>query len=502
MNKLRCRLTPLLASLPVTLLVVLLAPCSTAQAQAKADPLVGCWRGTLRAGVARLEVALNIRADGDGYRATFDSLTQGVRDIPVAALERDGDRVIARLPAIGAEFISKLVDLPAPFGPKLDGTWKQGGQRLDLALTPGDATPPRRPQQPGDDVPYAREEVTFGHDPARGLEASFRVGAGAPVTLAGTLTLPEGDGPHPVAVMITGSGAQDRDETLAGHRPFLVIADHLTRRGVAVLRFDDRGTAASTGDFATATSADFADDARAALRFLLTRDDIDHARMGLIGHSEGGVVAPLVATGPDRDLVAFAALLAPPGVNIADVIAHQSRLIGRAQGGAPELIDRNIEMSAKALAAVRDNPEEPEVRAAALRAIATEHWSKLPSWAREAAGEGVEDVVAQLARVDTPWMRWLLRHDPAPTLRDTRCHVLAVFGAKDLQVDPAQNRPPIEAALADRSRPAKVVTIEGVNHLFQHSETGRPSEYGELEETFAPEALRLLQEWIAQVTGG
>ena len=376
---------------------------------------------------------------------------------------------------------------------KLDGTWSQGGRKLDLDLEPGGERPQRRPQHPTGDVPYAQEEVAFGHDPSEDLAASFRVGGGAPVTLAGTLTIPAGDGPHPAAVMITGSGPQDRDESLLGHKPFLVIADHLTRRGVAVLRFDDRGTAASTGDFAKATSADFADDVRAALRYLRTRDDIDHARVGLIGHSEGGAIAPMVAAGPDAHMVHFAVLIAPPSVKLREVLARQSELIGLAEGGDADAVARNVEISQRAIDAVVASPDDAAARAAALEKIAAEYRTKFPEEARET-------IDSALARIDTPWTRWLLDYDPVPSLRKMECEVLAMFGGKDLQVDPAQNRPPLEAALADRTKPAKVVTVRGVNHLFQHSETGRPSEYGRLEETFAPEALQLMQEWIAAVT--
>ncbi|MCK5941861.1 MAG: alpha/beta hydrolase, partial [Planctomycetes bacterium] len=353
---------------------------------------------------------------------------------------------------------------------------------------------------PGKDVPYEAVEVAFGHDPDQPLEQSFRVGDGAPVTLAGTLTLPAGDGPHPVAVMITGSGPQDRDESLLGHKPFLVIADHLTRSGAAVLRYDDRGVGRSTGDFEAATSADFAVDVRAALRYLRTRDDIDHARMGLIGHSEGGLIAPMVASGPDRALVSFAVLVAPPGVNIREVISHQGALIGRAEGGSEAEVALDVEIGKAVLDAVARHGDDDDARRRAVEAIAREYWPRLPESSRSRIGDDPKDLVAAMARLDSPWMRWLVHHDPVPCLRQMKCDVLVLFGGKDLQVDPAQNRPPVEAALAGRDKPARIVVIDGVNHLFQHCETGAPSEYAELEETFAPEALRVMREWLAQVT--
>ncbi|MFN3242602.1 MAG: alpha/beta hydrolase family protein [Planctomycetota bacterium] len=481
------------------LLPAILLLTSVAATQSGPDPLVGPWRGTLLVGIAKLEVVLHIERQDDGYHATFDSVTQGARGIPVASLAREGDTVTAKLPRIGAEYVATFVAATDGAAARLDGTWKQGGRSLDLDLEPGGEKPLNRPQHPTGEVPYGVEEVAFGHDPKQPLAESFVVGQGAPVTLAATLTLPRGDGPHPVAVMISGSGPQDRDESLLGHKPFWVIADHLTRNGVAVLRYDDRGTAGSTGDFAAATSADFAVDARAALRYLRTRDDIDHARMGLIGHSEGGLIAPMVAAGPDRDLVAFAVLLAPPAVNIRDVITRQSALIGAAEGGDPDEVALDAEMSGAALAAVAANRDDAKAREAALQAIADEYWPKLPEESRKQVGGTPADLAKMMQRLNTPWMNWLVHHDPVPTLKAMRCEVLALFGGKDLQVEPAQNVPPLEAALAGRQPKATIVTIDGVNHLFQHTETGKPSEYGDLEETFAPKALQTIQHWLDRI---
>jgi len=483
-------------------LLCALSLCAAASAQSPADPLVGPWRGTLNVGVARLEVVLHIDKQEDGYHATFDSVTQGARGIPVESVTRDGDTVTARLPRIRAEYVATFVAAKGDQKAKLEGTWKQGGRSLDLDLEPGGERVKRRPQNPTGELPYAVEEVAFGHDPEHSLDDSFRSGDGAPVTLAATLTLPKTEGPHPVAVMITGSGPQDRDETLLGHKPFLVIADHLTRHGIAVLRYDDRGTAKSTGDFAKATSADFAVDARAALRYLKTRKDIDAGRMGLIGHSEGGLIAPMVAAGPDAELVSFAILLAPPAVNIRDVITRQSELIGRAEGGDEDEVAIEAEMSGAVLAAVAAHQDADE-RTKAIEAIAASYWPRLPEESRKQVGDAAADLAKMMTRrLNSPWMSWLVHHDPVPKLRAMQCEVLALFGGKDLQVDPEQNRPPLEAAFAGRKRPATVQTIAGVNHLFQHTETGKPSEYGEIEQTFSPIALRAMHEWLARIKQG
>ena len=221
--------------------------------------------------------------------------------------------------------------------------------------------------------------------------------------------------------------------------------------------------------------------------------------MGLIGHSEGGLIAPMVAAGPDRDLVAFAVLLAPPAVNIRDVITRQSALIGAAEGGDPDEVALDAEMSGAALAAVAANRDDAKAREAALQAIADEYWPKLPEASRKQVGGTPADLAKMMQRLNTPWMNWLVHHDPVPTLKAMRCEVLALFGGKDLQVEPAQNVPPLEAALAGRQPKATIVTIDGVNHLFQHTETGKPSEYGDLEETFAPKALQTIQHWLDRI---
>ena len=460
-----------------------------------ADPLVGTWNGSLRVGAVTLELALHVEREAGeaaGYRATFDSITQSATGIPVESITRDGEQVLAKLPRIGATYTAKLIEAEA----RLDGTWKQGGREFELVLTRGEAKAPRaRPQLPKPPFPYRSVEVRFGHVPGTDVDESFAVGeVHGGVTLAGTLTIPDGDGPHPAAVMITGSGPQDRDETIFGHKPFFVIADDLARRGIAVLRFDDRGTGDSTGDFGAATSADFAADVRAALRFLGTRSDVDPARIGLIGHSEGGLIAPMVASGADRDALAFAVLLAPPGVGLRDVILHQTDLIQRAEGAASPDVAVDAELNRRIFDAML--LDDPDARQAAIEAAAEELWPELSEATRDEVGTGPADLVARARQADKPWMRWLLRYDPVPALRDMRCDVLVVFGGKDLQVDPAQNRPPVEAALAGRTKPATIVTLAGHNHLFQRTETGRPSEYGTIEETFSPEALRVVGEWL------
>ncbi|MFK7740823.1 MAG: alpha/beta hydrolase family protein [Planctomycetota bacterium] len=487
-------------------LAVAQEPDAAKQQKPQQASIEGSWLGALKVQATELKVALHIQRGDDGaYKATFDSITQGAKGIAVDSIQRDADQIIAKLPAIGASYEANLV-VDEGGARKLDGTWKQGGRTLELDLEPATAeaaaqAAPKRPQNPDPaTVPYRSEEVTFGHDPSGDLDATFRVGTrDAGVTIAGTLTLPEGPGPFPAAVMISGSGPQDRDESLLGHKPFWVIADHLTRRGIAILRCDDRGVGKSTGDFGAATSQDFATDARAALRYLATRSEIDPGRLGLIGHSEGGLIAPMVASGPDRDALQFAVLIAPPAVNIRDIIVHQSRLMAAAEGASDDDLALNEELTGKALTAVAKHADSDR-RQKALQTIVEAFWPKLPDEDRKQLGDDPKTLLRQLRSLNTPWMHWLLAYDPVPALKETRCHVLAMFGGKDLQVDPAQNRPPLEKALADCPKPATVITLAGHNHLFQHTETGKSSEYGELEETFSVEALTVMANWLMKVT--
>ena len=301
------------------------------------------------------------------------------------------------------------------------------------------------------------------------------------VTLSGTLTLPKAVVRAPAVLLISGSGPQDRDELVFGHRPFLVLADHLTRQGVAVLRMDDRGIGKSTGQFATATSEDFADDAAAGVSFLQKHARINPARIGLVGHSEGGLVAPLVATRAPG--VAYLVLLAAPGVDGAAILIEQSARIGRAAGMSEEAITQNQGMQRKIFEIVRTEPDQ----AARLEKIKAT-LAGLPAGAAE----------SQARQASLPWFRFFLAHDPAAVLEKVKQPVLALTGSLDLQVPPTQNMPPIKAALErGGNRDVTIDTPEGLNHLFQTAKTGALTEYSAIEETFAPAALERISTWIA-----
>jgi pimeloyl-ACP methyl ester carboxylesterase len=322
-----------------------------------------------------------------------------------------------------------------------------------------------RRQTPRPPFPYREEQVAFDGAPG--------------VRLAGALTLPGGAAPFPAVVMITGSGPQDRDETLFDHKPFAVIADALTRKGVAVLRYDDRGVGQSVGPTAGATSEDFAGDVRAAVAFLRGREDIDPDRIGLIGHSEGASIAPMVAVADPR--IAFIVLMAAPGVPGPEAMAAQRQAIAKVRGADPETIAGNEALMRRFDAAMAQAPDLASAQAQAAK-IAEE----APS----------PQARAQLRAFASPWYRWFMRHDPAPVLRQVKAPVLALDGANDLQVPPDPNLIAVRAALSGNPK-AEVVELPGLNHLFQTSATGDPQDYARIEETLAPVALDRIVQWVA-----
>jgi fermentation-respiration switch protein FrsA (DUF1100 family) len=339
---------------------------------------------------------------------------------------------------------------------------------LPLVLERTEKTPElHRPQEPKSPYPYRVEEVVYEN---------------AGITLAGTLTLPDSGAPFPAVLLISGSGAQDRDETMFGHRPFLVLADNLTRRGIAVLRVDDRGVGGSTGDLSQATSEDLADDVLAGVEYLKTREEINPQQIGLIGHSEGGIIAPIVAVqSPD---VAFIVMMAGTGLPGEDILYTQGALIARANGVSEEEIAQNRVLQER-LFAVLKQEQNDTVAEEKLREILDE--TELSE----------ENKQTQIQTMLTPWFRYFLTYDPAPTLMNVQIPVLAINGEKDLQVPPKENLQAIEEALeAGGNQDYTIKELPGLNHLFQTAQTGLPSEYAKIEETMSPSALTVIGDWI------
>ncbi len=351
-----------------------------------------------------------------------------------------------------------------------------------------DALQPLASTAEAEDVPYIQEDVTFDN---------------GDVTLAGTLTLPEGEGPHPAVVLVTGSGPQDRDESLApvaAIKPFRLIADHLTRNGIAVLRYDDRGAGESTGDFTTSTIQDFATDAAAAIDFLASREDINAEQIGLIGHSEGGLVAAMLGSG-DTDL-AYIVALAGPGVIGRDVLLVQNERLLAAQGATDEQIQLQIEFLQQAYPLI--DRQDWAALETLLRETITTQMEQLPEGERppaDALGDAqlALTVQAQLSNLQSPWFASFLNYDPQPDWTQIDIPVLAIFGGKDVQVDAEQNAPAVEAALEQGgNEDYKVIVYPDANHLFQQAETGGFDEYGTLEQTFIADLLPDITEWILE----
>lgn len=343
----------------------------------------------------------------------------------------------------------------------------------------------RRPQEPTKPYPYYSEDITFQNTEAN-------------ILLSGTLTLPKKDGIFPVVILITGSGPQNRDEEILGHKPFLVISDHLTKNGIGVLRYDDRGVGQSEGDFGTATSADFATDVESAIAYLKTRREIDKKKIGLVGHSEGGLIAPLVASRSKE--VGFIVLLAGPGIRGDKLLLLQQELIARANGISETDIRRSIDNNSRLFEMLVESDDNQKLKTDLTNSIN----EMLKNDAITAIPNGMtqEELVSQqVNQLSSPWMQYFMKYDPATTLEKVRCPVLAVNGAKDLQVPSKENLTAIKDALARGGN--KNVTIKefpGLNHLFQESKTGSPNEYAEIEQTFSPMALGEITKWIKQQT--
>ncbi len=369
-------------------------------------------------------------------------------------------------------------------GHELTGTFTQGAP-IPITLKRVDKIEsPKRPQEPKPPFPYDSEDVTYA-------------GSSPNITLAATLTKPRGAGPFPAALMITGSGPQNRDEEILGHKPFLVIADYLSRRGIAVLRIDDRGMGKSTGSSPKTTISEMADDIVKGIEFLKTRQEIDAKRIGVIGHSEGGAIGPLAAT-RSRD-ISFVVMLAGPGVIGRDVMTLQGEKIMRAQGAPEAAIARSREAQQIIFETLFANREADDKT---LLAKLMEQMPKLLDGVPESQRKAAEPAMrAEFSKSMQPEMRSFLYYDPQPILRQLKVPVLALNGSRDTQIVPEQNLPAIVNALtAGDNQDFAAIELPGLNHLFQHCKVCAPSEMGELTETFAPEALEILGQWLARHT--
>lgn len=439
-----------------------------------AQDITGDWHGMLKVQGIQLRLLFHIQAEGEGYTATMDSPDQGAKGIPVTSTSFEHPTLKIGMPNLGIVYEGTLNEVGT-----FTGDFNQYGQILPLELSRKAPEKEKvlRPQEPIKPYPYYTEEVTFTNKKAN-------------IELAGTLSLPQKEGVFPVVVLISGSGPQNRDEELFGHRPFLVLADHLTRNGIAVLRYDDRGTALSKGNFESATSEDFSEDVAAAVAYLRTRKEIDTNDIGLIGHSEGGMIAPMVAS-RDND-IAFIVLMAGVGIPGDELLLLQQRAVGKVSGLSDTML-MDIETANKTVfTMIKESTDLTQLSSDLIQYLKENPDSTKPP--------GVDaDTFAQM-KVDqllNPWWLHFIRYDPAGTLGEVACPVLAINGENDLQVPPKQNLAAIKTALErGGNQKSTIKELPGLNHLFQESSTGSPAEYGKLSQTLAPEALDTILSWI------
>lgn len=438
---------------------------------------VGVWAGSLNVGAFSIRLQMTIRRDSAGGLAgVMKSVDQGGVEAP-ATVEARGDTVSFAIPDQKITYSGVMNTA----GDSIKGTFVQG---QSLPLTFGRsiaAAPSRRPQDPDPPFPYQTKDVSFESAPG--------------VRLAGTIDIPQGKGPFPTVVFVTGSGPQDRDEAGMGHRPFLVIADYLARHGIASLRYDDRGTAQSTGDFASATTGDFAVDAEAAVRLLKGMPQLA-STVGILGHSEGGLVGPMIAA-RSRD-VGFLVLLAAPGVSDDSLSLLQIRALASATGTATDRLNETLRVNRIMFGAVRDARDSADA-VTRIGAAKGQMLSLIPTDRREAVSREMDQ---SMPRLVNPWMRYFLKYDTRSALRLVHVPVLALGGSLDVQVPAHEDLAGIDAALkAAGNRDYQVVALPGLNHLFQTAKTGLPTEYTSIDETIAPHVLELIASWINQRFG-
>lgn len=431
----------------------------------------GVWQAALEANGLRLRFQLHVTHDDQKQLvAALDSPDQAISGLPAVKVSQKINVFHFEIPVVQGVYEGTLNAAKSV----ITGTWTQGGITRNLNFQRSDQLLELvRPQNPKKPYPYREEEVSFTNPKAQ-------------ISLAGTLTLPSGSGPFPAAILIAGSGPQDRDENVAGHRSFLVLADHLTHKGIAVLRYDKRGIGKSTGNYDQATTEDFASDAEAALNYLKSRKEINARKIGLIGHSEGGLIAPMIAS-RSADL-AWIVLLAAPGLKGEQVMLLQTELILKAAGFDEDHIAkaRDFGLQSYALARKEKDPEVLETKLTDL-VDSTGMSTTLPP----------TTIKPQARMMTSPWFRFFLDYDPIPALKKTQCPVLALNGDKDLQIASKENLEQIQKALQEGgNKDFQMHELAGLNHLLQHAPTGSPTEYGGIQETFAPEALTYISDWI------
>lgn len=443
----------------------------------------GNWLGVLDVGSGiKLRMVLKITKNGDELAAKLDSIDQGAKDLPIDSIVGKDKTVIFSAAKFGMNYEGTLSEK----GDEITGTLKQGGasSSLNLKRFVGEIAE-KRPQDPIKPYPYKEEEVSYRNEKDN-------------VKLAGTLTLPRGEVKFPAVVLITGSGSQDRDSTVLGHRPFLVLADYLTRNGIAVLRVDDRGIGGSDSGSPRVTTESYVGDVLAGVEFLKNRKEINSNQIGLIGHSEGGIIAPMAAV-RSKD-AAFIVMLAGSGQTGADVILTQMTLINKGSDATAESVARAVEFQKNLFAIIKSEPDD-KLAESKINEMLETHKSKMSEQESKAFAPIEANIKAQLPTLLSAWYRYFLAYDPRPTLEKVKVPTLVLNGENDVQISSKENLKIISAALkTGGNKDFTVKSFPKLNHLFQTSQTGLPNEYKTIDETIAPQVLETIADWILKHT--
>ena len=428
--------------------------------------ITGSWYGNLDVQGQKLPLVFHIDKDGNELKSTFDSPTQGAKRIPIKNTLFENDELKFVAPDLGITFTGRFN------AEKIEGTFMQSGLNFHLILTRNEKTTVvNRPQTPTPPFSYNSEDITFKNDTEGNL-------------LAGTIATPKKfNKKSPILVMITGSGAQDRNEEMFEHKPFLVIADDLAKKGIATLRLDDRGIGGSEKGKEDATSADFATDINSAVNYLVKNG---YKNIGLIGHSEGGMIAPMVASTNKK--VKFLVLLAAPGIPIIELTLDQNKKLAESANLPQAAIDEVLAIKSKTFTYAK-RYEGKDFKADFTKYL-QENYPNMSAQER----------VAYIAQMSSPWFQYFIKFNPNDYLSKVKIPVLAVDGSLDLQVSAKENLAGIKNSLTKAgNKNFEIVEFEGLNHLFQTATTGNPSEYGQIEETFSPKVLDKISSWILQL---
>jgi pimeloyl-ACP methyl ester carboxylesterase len=460
-----------------------------------AQNITGTWQGNLNIQGNPLPIVFHIAKDGSNKLiASFDSPSQHAFNLPCSEVIIKDDSIILKMAVLNGKYAGLL----SKDKKEIAGLWYQGPGSLPLLVNKTSETASvkeqKRPQTPKPPFPYHSEDVEYSN-----ADKSIRFGA--------TLTYPEMDSTspnaktpsYPAIILITGSGQQDRDETLFGHKPFAVIADYLTKQGFAVLRIDDRGIGKTTGVFDTSTTRDFAIDVEAAIDFLEKQPLVNKEKIGLIGHSEGGMIATMVAD--ERKEIKFIVLLAGPGIPIIDLMQQQIEAVTVSEGKLPEEAKANGYLMHTVWEEVNKN-EDSATTVKNVRAK-IDVWAKTLDTATLAKMKGMNTAIINsqisqaIVALRSKWYKYFISFNPQPYLQKLDCKVLAMNGSKDVQVIATSNLAGIKSSLQKSGSPKyDTIEIPGLNHLFQTCIRCSPSEYNDLEESFSPKALEIMGSWL------